>query len=100
MKIGNYNKFYKLIYKICKNIFKKVLVSDIDHTDKNFFKDTDFLSINIDLRDKNLDFVDKKYINKFDKNIFIINTARGEVINENDVWNSLNTSKPKAPMVQ
>ena len=91
--ILGYGRLGKLIYKICKNIFKKVLVSDIDHTDKNFFKDTDFLSINIDLRDKNLDFVDKKYIDKFDKNIFIINTARGEVINENDVLDYIYSGK-------
>ena len=46
--ILGYGRLGKLIYNICKNIFKDVLISDLDHTDEDFFKDTDVLSINID----------------------------------------------------
>ena len=91
--ILGYGRLGKLIYNICKNIFKDVLISDLDHTDEDFFKDTDFLSINIDLRDKNINFINENYLSKFDKNLFIINTARGEVINEDDILNSITSGK-------
>ena len=91
--ILGYGRLGKLIYNISKNIFKEVLVSDLDHTDSTFFKDTDFLSINIDLREENKDFINKKYLDKFDKNIFIINTARGEVVDEDDILNDITSGK-------
>lgn len=87
--ILGYGRLGKILENIGKNIFKNVVVKDLDYQDKNFFSDTDILSINIDLNDNNIKYVDQEFIDKFNKNIFIVNTARGEVVNENDILNML-----------
>ena len=63
--ILGYGRLGKMIEHICKPIFKNVYTSDINYTDSQFFNETDFLSINVDLRDENIGMVDSKYISKF-----------------------------------
>ena len=91
--ILGYGRLGHILYDITKPIFKNVYISDIEHTDKEFFENTDFLSINIDYNTDNINFVDKNYIDKFAKNIFIINTARGEVVNEDDILDEVHSGK-------
>lgn len=87
--ILGHGRLGKILENIGKNIFKDIVVKDLNYEDKNFFTDTDILSINIDLKDDNIEFVNREFINKFNKKIFIVNTARGEVVNENDILNML-----------
>jgi len=82
-----------MLYSICENIFKDVKISDDSYTDDDFFEKTDILSININLEDRNIDFINKDYINKFKKNILIVNTARGEVVDENDILDTITEGK-------
>jgi len=93
--ILGYGRLGKMIEHICKPIFKKVYTSDINYTDSEFFNETDFLSINVDLRDENIGMVDSKYISKFQKQIYIVNTSRGEIINELDILTLINNDKIK-----
>lgn len=91
--ILGYGRLGKILHNITKNIFKKISISDKDYMHENFFEDTDILSININLNKSNIDFIDKDYINKFKKNLFIINTARGEVVNEDDILDLITQGK-------
>ena len=91
--ILGYGRLGKMLYDICEPIFKSIRISDDQFTDDDFFDETDFLSININLEDRNIDFVNKEYINKFKKNIFIVNTSRGEIINENDLLDEISEGK-------
>ena len=91
--ILGYGRLGKILHDITKPIFKNIYTSDINHTDEEFFKKTDFLSINIDYKKDNIDFINKNYIDKFSKNIFIVNTARGEVVNENDILDKVYSGK-------
>jgi|TARA_B110000977_G_scaffold170487_1_gene221257 lactate dehydrogenase-like 2-hydroxyacid dehydrogenase len=93
--ILGYGRLGKMIEHICKPIFKNVYTSDINYTDSQFFNETDFLSINVDLRDENIGMVDSKYISKFQKEIYIVNTSRGEIINELDILTLIDEDKIK-----
>jgi|TARA_B110000240_G_scaffold174738_1_gene201424 lactate dehydrogenase-like 2-hydroxyacid dehydrogenase len=93
--ILGYGRLGKMIEHICKPIFKNIYTSDIDYTDNKFFNETDFLSINVDLRDENIGMVNSNYISKFKKEIYIINTSRGELVNELDISTLINEDKIK-----
>jgi D-3-phosphoglycerate dehydrogenase len=48
-------------------------------------KDADFISLHMNLSDENRGFINKQFIGKLKKGAVIINTARGGLVNENDV---------------
>ena len=91
--IVGYGRLGKLLREISTNVFKKVLVCDTDFMDDNFFKDVDFISININYKKSNIDYINKEYVGKFRKNIYIVNTSRGEVVNEEDIVNLIYDGK-------
>ena len=91
--ILGYGRLGKILEKITKPLFKQVLRADIDFIDDNFFSDTDFLSINIDYKDANIDYINEEFVGKFKNNIYIVNTSRGEVIDEVDVLKGLYEGK-------
>ena len=91
--ILGYGRLGKILEKISKPIFKQVLRADIDFIDDNFFSDTDFLSINIDYKDENIDYINEEFVGKFKNNLYIVNTSRGEVVDEVDVLKGLYEGK-------
>jgi len=93
--ILGYGRLGKMIEHMCKPIFKKIYTSDINYTDDEFFNETDFLSINVDLRDENIGMINSNYISKFQKEIYIINTSRGELVNELDISTLIHNDKIK-----
>lgn len=60
---------------------------------KKFLNIIDILSIHIHLDKKTKGFLNKKNLSYLKKNILIINTSRGEVLNENDLINFLVKNK-------
>ncbi|MEY3366968.1 MAG: hypothetical protein RI973_123 [Bacteroidota bacterium] len=58
-----------------------------------FFEQTDILSLHIPFEPENRYFVDSKFINNFKKKIFVINTARGLVLNTDDLVAGLKSGK-------
>ena len=90
--------------KFCKSFGCKILVYDpykkindkrilqVKKVDK-LLKESDTISFHIHLDDKNFQLVNKKWFNKMKKNIKLINTSRGEIINEQDLLNFLDKNK-------
>lgn len=93
--IMGYGRLGKMLESIGERLFKKVLRMDLDFTDEGFFSETDFLSININGTGDNYDFIDEDFIGAFQKNIYIINTARGEVVDEESIIKLINQGKVK-----
>lgn len=62
---------------------------------KRLQKESDILSIHIFYEFDNHYFINKKFINKFEKNIWIINTARGLVLKTSDIVKSIKQGKVK-----
>ena len=57
------------------------------------FKNADILSLHIPLTDETRYLIDNQYLNKFFKNIFLINTSRGEIIKTSDLIKNIKSGK-------
>jgi D-3-phosphoglycerate dehydrogenase len=57
------------------------------------FKQSDIVSLHIPLTDETKYLVDTEFINRFEKNIYLINTSRGSVLRTSDLVLSLREGK-------
>lgn len=65
-----------------------------DYTDLNsLFEESDFISLHLPLNKNNKEFLNKDLINKMKPGAFLINTSRGQLINEKDLAEALNSDK-------
>ena len=60
---------------------------------KKFLEKIDVLSIHIHLSKNTINFINKGNLKYLKKNILIVNTSRGQIINENDLLNFLKKNK-------
>jgi phosphoglycerate dehydrogenase-like enzyme len=58
-------------------------------TKEDLLKTSDFISIHVVLGDRYKNLITKKEFKIMKKNVFLINTSRGTIINENDLINAL-----------
>lgn len=78
-----------MLHTISSPLFNKIYTMDIDYVDDGFFENIDVLSININLNDSNVNYITSDFVNKFNNKLFIVNTSRGEVVNESDILKML-----------
>ena len=64
-------------------------------TPEKIFEEADVLSLHIPLTEETNYLVNDKFIHKFKKNIYIINTARGKAVNTNDLVKNMRSGKVK-----
>ncbi len=57
------------------------------------FEEADILSLHIPLTDETHFFIDESYLNHFKKNIFLLNTARGQVIRLRTLYQAIVSGK-------
>ena len=57
------------------------------------FKNADILSLHIPLTKETRYLIDHQFLNNFSKNIFLINTSRGEIIKTSDLIKNIKTGK-------
>jgi D-3-phosphoglycerate dehydrogenase len=57
------------------------------------FEKADVLSLHVPLTDETKFMVNNEFINKFKKNIYLINTARGKVVKTDDLVKNLDKGK-------
>ena len=91
--IIGYGRIGKILEKYLKKIDFKLLIYDSDYKKiksnknksslNNLLKYSDIISLNLNYSNQNKNFFDKKKLKLCKKNVSIINTARGELINEN-----------------
>lgn len=82
-----------LVYDKYKKGFGTKNVEEVS-LDKLFDK-TDILSLHIPLTDETRSWVNKDFINSFSKDIYLLNTARGEVLPTVDLLRLLDSGKVK-----
>ena len=83
--ILGHGRLGSMVKRLARPLFNKVYVMDKNHNKPEFFKNIDFLSINIDLNKDNIKLIGRKFIKKFSKKLFIVNTSRGEVVDEKEI---------------
>ena len=88
-KIGiiGYGRIGKKVCKILKSFGAKIYIYDVKNikqkTSLNFIlKNCDIISIHIPLNENNENFFNKNKLSKLKKGCLIINTSRGEIIDE------------------
>ena len=64
-----------------------------EKTLEDLFKETDILSIHVPLTEETNFMINDEFINKFKKNIYIINTARGKVLKTEDLVKNMKSGK-------
>ena len=82
---------YIIAYDKYRSGFSNEQVNQV--TLEELFKETDILSLHIPLTNETKYLVDKEFLNQFRKNIYLINTARGEVINTQALLHQLKEGK-------
>ena len=83
-KIFIYEKNFKI-----KNLNKKISQVSL----KKLISNSDIISLHIHADEKNLNFINRNILNLMNKNVLIVNTSRGEIINEIDLVNFLKKNK-------
>ncbi len=77
--------------------YKQGFADDLDYVTevdmKTIFKECDILSLHIPLTDETNYLVNDDFINGFDKNIFIVNTSRGKIIDTDALIEGLDSGK-------
>ena len=84
MKVIFYNRSKKIIEDLseAKQVDKETLLST-----------SDFLSLCLPLSDETLNFIDESSLKKMKKGCFIINTGRGQLVDENAITKALKDKK-------
>jgi D-3-phosphoglycerate dehydrogenase len=98
LKIGiiGYGRLGKMMFNYCKAFGADVTVYDpyvfTNHKDDRLeciFTDCDVISLHVHVTDETKYMIDKKLLGLTKKNLYIINTSRGEIVNEIDIVNAL-----------
>lgn len=66
---------------------------------ESLYENCDIVSLHVPLTEETKYLVDKSFINKFKKNIYLINTSRGKVVNTSDLIDELNSGKVKGAVL-
>ena len=93
--IFGYGRVGEMVEELCKPLFKKIICVDKNKTDSDFFIESDVVTIHCDLNKTTEDIVDSTFISKFDKPFYLINTARGECVDEDAVIKAIEDGKIK-----
>ncbi|GAP21559.1 D-2-hydroxyacid dehydrogenase [Leptolinea tardivitalis] len=75
--------------RIPPNIPDDVKMTDLE----TIFRDSDVVSLHCPLTETNAGFVDAKWLKKMKRSAFLINTSRGQLINEKDLAEALNSGQ-------
>lgn len=75
--------------------YKKNFGSDsiVETTLEQIFKEADVISLHTPLTDETQNMINDEFINRFKKNIYIINTARGQSLNTGDLVKNIKSGK-------
>ena len=102
LKIGiiGYGRLGKMMEKYCKAFDAQVTIYDPyifpnqnHHSLENMFINCDVISLHVHVTDETKYMVNKKLLGLSKKGLYIINTSRGEVVNENSIVEALKNEK-------
>ena len=83
--IIGYGRLGKMVETLCKPLFKKIISVDKGDSLDELYKESDVVSLHMDYNPTTEYMIDNEFLSHFKKNIYLINTARGEVVNEQDI---------------
>ena len=91
--IIGYGRLGTFMARYCHSFGMKVLVNDpyknvfdYEQVDKDtLYKESDLISLHVHVKDDTINMIDKSAISKMSKKPYIVNTSRGEIVNEKNI---------------
>lgn len=100
LKIGiiGYGRLGKMMEGYCRAFGAKTHIYDpyvdVPQTSlKRMFQECDVISLHVHVTDETKYMVSSKLLGLVEKDLYIVNTSRGEIVNELDIVDALNTGK-------
>ena len=100
LKVGiiGYGRLGKMMEGYCKAFSAKTFIYDpyvniLQTSLKQMFQTCDVISLHVHVTDETKYMINKKLLGLAQKDLYIINTSRGEIVNELDIVDALNTGK-------
>ena len=93
--IVGYGRLGKMVEQLCKPLFKKIISVDKGDSLDELYKESDIVSLHMDYNPTTEYMIDNEFLSHFKKNIYLINTARGEIVNEKDIKHLLSVGRIK-----
>ena len=100
LKVGivGYGRLGKMMEGYCKAFGAKTFIYDpyinIPQTPLEvMFKECDVISLHVHVTDKTRYMINKNLLGLSKKGLYLINTSRGEIVNENDIIKGLESGK-------
>jgi len=93
--IIGYGRLGKMVEQLCKPLFKEIISVDKGDSFDELYEKSDVVSIHMDYNPTTEYMIDNEFLSHFKKNIYLINTARGEIVNEQDIKHLLSVGRIK-----
>jgi len=87
--IIGYGRLGKMVETLCKPLFKKIISVDKGDSLDELYKESDVVSLHVHVTDETKYMINKDLFGSIKKDCYIINTSRGEIVNENDIVEGL-----------
>jgi len=87
-----YGNIGKRVVELARGVGMKVAVADSKTTDKKLdemISKADFISLNVPLTERTEKLIDERRINLMKKGAYFINTARGDIVDQNALYKAL-----------
>jgi len=93
--IIGYGRLGKMVETLCKPMFKNIISVDKGDSLDELYKESDVVSLHMDYNPTTEYMIDNEFLSHFKKSIYLINTARGEIVNEQDIKHLLSVGRIK-----
>ena len=93
--IIGYGRLGKMVEQLCEPLFKKIISVDKGDSLDELYKESDMVSLHMDYNPTTEYMINNEFLSHFKKSIYLINTARGEIVNEQDIKHLLSVGRIK-----
>ena len=93
-----YGRLGKMMYNYCDAFGMNIFIYDPYEGFNEFdtlLKQSDIISLHVHANDETRHMINKKTLGKMKNNSYIVNTSRGEIVNEHDIVDALRSGKLK-----
>ena len=90
---GNIGNRIKKLMSPFLNVLTYDIIDNDEYELENYIRTADCITLHIPLSDNNISFMNKEKLSWMKDNSILINTSRGKLVNENDLYNELSEER-------
>lgn len=91
--ILGHGRLGEMVEELCTPLFDEIICVDKNTMNSEFFTESDVVSIHCDLNETTTDMFNSSFISRFHKPFYLINTARGECVDEDAIVDAIEDGK-------